>query len=118
MALDRDKRQVGTIGSNAGHCLWSGIVTPEQLGRREAAAGKQGMELFLGKRVEDPRRGLRIRTVVKGKSDDFFAIAGNTAQRATEKRTVAIKSPVHRAAQYRCSNGGVPDHWRRPSTAV
>ena len=32
IALDRDKRQVGTIGSNAGHCLWSGIVPPERVG--------------------------------------------------------------------------------------
>ena len=31
IALDRDKRQVGTIGSNAGHCLWSGIVPPERV---------------------------------------------------------------------------------------
>jgi glycogen debranching enzyme len=31
IALDRDKRQVGTIGSNAGHCLWSGIVPPEHV---------------------------------------------------------------------------------------
>ncbi len=31
MALDRDKRQVGTIGSNPGHCLWSGIVPPERV---------------------------------------------------------------------------------------
>ena len=31
MALDGDKRQVGTIGSNAGHCLWSGIVPPERV---------------------------------------------------------------------------------------
>lgn len=28
MALDGDKRPVDTIGSNAGHCLWSGIVEP------------------------------------------------------------------------------------------
>jgi glycogen debranching enzyme len=31
MALDRDKRQVGAIGSNAGHCLWSGIVPPDRV---------------------------------------------------------------------------------------
>jgi len=31
MALDRDKRQVGGIGSNAGHCLWSGIVPPDRV---------------------------------------------------------------------------------------
>lgn len=31
MALDRDKRQVGTIGSNPGHCLWSGIVPPQRV---------------------------------------------------------------------------------------
>jgi glycogen debranching enzyme len=30
IALDRDKRQVGTIGSNPGHCLWSGIVPAER----------------------------------------------------------------------------------------
>jgi len=30
VALDRDKRQVGTITSNPGHCLWSGIVPPER----------------------------------------------------------------------------------------
>ncbi len=27
MALDADKRQADAIGSNAGHCLWSGIVS-------------------------------------------------------------------------------------------
>ncbi|HUG30251.1 MAG TPA: amylo-alpha-1,6-glucosidase [Candidatus Limnocylindria bacterium] len=31
IALDRDKRQVGTITSNPGHCLWSGIVPPERV---------------------------------------------------------------------------------------
>jgi glycogen debranching enzyme len=31
MALDRDKHQVGSIGSNPGHCLWSGIVPPERV---------------------------------------------------------------------------------------
>ena len=31
IALDRDKRQVGTISSNPGHCLWSGIVPPERV---------------------------------------------------------------------------------------
>ncbi len=30
MALDRDKRPADAIGSNAGHCLWSGIVSPER----------------------------------------------------------------------------------------
>jgi len=29
-ALDRDKRQVASISSNAGHCLWSGIVDRER----------------------------------------------------------------------------------------
>ena len=28
--LDADKRQSDAIGSNAGHCLWSGIVSPER----------------------------------------------------------------------------------------
>jgi glycogen debranching enzyme len=28
VALDRDKRQVGSLASNMGHCLWSGIILP------------------------------------------------------------------------------------------
>ena len=31
MALDAEKRQVGTIASNPGHCLWSGIVPSERV---------------------------------------------------------------------------------------
>ena len=31
VALDRDKRQVGSITSNPGHCLWSGIVPKERV---------------------------------------------------------------------------------------
>jgi glycogen debranching enzyme len=31
VALDADKRQVGTLTSNPGHCLWSGIVLDERL---------------------------------------------------------------------------------------
>ena len=31
IALDADKRQVGTITSNPGHALWSGIVPPERV---------------------------------------------------------------------------------------
>jgi glycogen debranching enzyme len=31
VALDRHKRQVGTITSNPGHALWSGIVPPERV---------------------------------------------------------------------------------------
>ena len=30
IGLDVDKRQSDAIGSNAGHCLWSGIVSPER----------------------------------------------------------------------------------------
>ncbi|MBI3751425.1 MAG: amylo-alpha-1,6-glucosidase [Chloroflexi bacterium] len=32
MGLDAGKRQIGGIGSNPGHCLWSGIVPPERAG--------------------------------------------------------------------------------------
>ncbi len=32
LALDRDKRQADAIGSNAGQCLWTGIVSPERAG--------------------------------------------------------------------------------------
>lgn len=30
LALDRDKRQVDSLASNMGHCLWSGVVLPER----------------------------------------------------------------------------------------
>jgi glycogen debranching enzyme len=30
MALDGEKRRADAIGSNAGHCLWSGIVAPDR----------------------------------------------------------------------------------------
>jgi glycogen debranching enzyme len=30
MALDGEKRQMDSVGSNPGHCLWSGIVAPER----------------------------------------------------------------------------------------
>jgi len=33
IALDREKRQVGSISSNPGHCLWSGIVPPERVNK-------------------------------------------------------------------------------------
>ncbi len=32
-ALDGDKKKVRTVASNAGHCLWSGIVPPERATR-------------------------------------------------------------------------------------
>ncbi len=31
--LDREKRQIKTVASNAGHCLWSGIASPERAAR-------------------------------------------------------------------------------------
>jgi glycogen debranching enzyme len=33
LALDGDKKKVLTVASNAGHCLWSGIVPPERAAR-------------------------------------------------------------------------------------
>jgi glycogen debranching enzyme len=33
LGLDADKRQIDAIASNAGHCLWSGIVPPERARR-------------------------------------------------------------------------------------
>ena len=40
MALDRDKHQADAIASNAGHCLWSGIVRPT--GRATSSTGSCG----------------------------------------------------------------------------
>lgn len=46
MALDRDKRRVEAVASDAGHCLWSGIVAPE---RAPAVARRLlGPELWSG----------------------------------------------------------------------
>jgi glycogen debranching enzyme len=33
MAIDGEKRRADAIGSNAGHCLWSGIVAPDRAAR-------------------------------------------------------------------------------------
>jgi glycogen debranching enzyme len=46
MALDGDKRQADAIGSNAGHCLWSGIVDPSRA--RDVADRLLGPDLFSG----------------------------------------------------------------------
>ena len=45
-ALDRDKRQVESISSNPGHCLWSGIVDPDRA--RHVVAGLMSEEMFSG----------------------------------------------------------------------
>lgn len=46
MALDGDKRQVDAIASNAGHCLWAGIVAPERAAH--VATRLLGAGLFSG----------------------------------------------------------------------
>jgi glycogen debranching enzyme len=46
MALDADKHQADAIGSNAGQCLWSGIVSPERA--RDVADTLLGPALFSG----------------------------------------------------------------------
>jgi glycogen debranching enzyme len=46
LALDADKRQADAIGSNAGHCLWTGIVSPSRA--RAVADRLLGPELFSG----------------------------------------------------------------------
>ena len=52
-ALDGDKRQVLSVASNVGHCLWSGIV---------AAVSFKIVDLVIGLRVteEEEREGLDI----------------------------------------------------------
>ena len=46
MALDGDKRPADAIGSNAGHCLWSGIVSPGRA--RDVADRLLSPSLFSG----------------------------------------------------------------------
>jgi glycogen debranching enzyme len=45
-ALDRDKRQVASISSNPGHCLWSGIVDRERA--RHVVARLLAPDMFSG----------------------------------------------------------------------
>lgn len=42
-ALDGQKRQVRSIASNVGHCLWSGIVRPDRAGRVVARLMQEDM---------------------------------------------------------------------------
>jgi glycogen debranching enzyme len=51
MALDRSKRPVDTVGSNAGHCLWTGIVPREQAQAVAAALGTSAMDSGWGLRT-------------------------------------------------------------------
>jgi glycogen debranching enzyme len=51
MALDGAKRPVDTIGSNAGHCLWSGIVEPRDAGRVVDVLGSGSMASGWGLRT-------------------------------------------------------------------
>jgi glycogen debranching enzyme len=46
MALDGDKRPVDGLGSNMGHCLWTGIVDAEHA--RQVADALLGPEMFSG----------------------------------------------------------------------
>ena len=46
LALDGDKRPVDALGSNMGHCLWTGIVDPEHA--REVADALVSREMFSG----------------------------------------------------------------------
>ncbi|MEW1955214.1 glycogen debranching N-terminal domain-containing protein [Terrabacter sp. NPDC080008] len=46
LALDADKRPVDALGSNMGHCLWTGIVAKEHA--RDTAAALMSPEMFSG----------------------------------------------------------------------
>ncbi|GAA1987926.1 glycogen debranching N-terminal domain-containing protein [Terrabacter lapilli] len=46
LALDGDKRPVDALGSNMGHCLWTGIVDEEHA--RQTAAALMSPEMFSG----------------------------------------------------------------------
>lgn len=46
MALDKDKRPLAVLNSDAGHCLFTGIVSPERAA--QVAAKLTGPELFSG----------------------------------------------------------------------
>ncbi|HEX7950386.1 MAG TPA: glycogen debranching N-terminal domain-containing protein [Candidatus Limnocylindrales bacterium] len=51
MALDRSKRPVDAVGSNAGHCLWTGIVPVDQAPTVAAALGTPAMDSGWGLRT-------------------------------------------------------------------
>ncbi len=46
LALDGDKRPIKTLGSNVGHCLWSGVIAPERV--RTLVAQLLGPDMFSG----------------------------------------------------------------------
>ena len=48
LALDGRKRQVASVTSNPGHCLYCGIVEPEKAGRGGRAPDGAGHVLRLG----------------------------------------------------------------------
>jgi glycogen debranching enzyme len=51
MALDRAKRPLDSVASNAGHCLWTGIVQPEDAPAVAAALGSKSMDSGWGLRT-------------------------------------------------------------------
>ncbi|MEA2608742.1 MAG: hypothetical protein QOJ75_985 [Chloroflexota bacterium] len=51
MALDGSKRAVDSIGSNAGHCLWTGILQPEHAPQAAAALSTAAMDSGWGLRT-------------------------------------------------------------------
>jgi glycogen debranching enzyme len=57
LGLDRDKRQIDSLGSNMGHLLWSGIVPPERV---DPVA-----DLLMGGRMWS---GWGIRTLAEGEA--------------------------------------------------
>ncbi|WP_374111294.1 glycogen debranching N-terminal domain-containing protein [Nocardia sp. JCM 34519.1] len=51
MALDRDKRPVDALASNAAHCLWTGIIDDEHAGELVAAMADPAMDSGFGLRT-------------------------------------------------------------------
>ena len=93
MALDGQKRQVKTIASTAGHCLWSRIVDDEHV---QAVA----------QRLPEPRHVLGL-----GRAHDLQGRAGLQPDELLQRQRVAARQRHHRAGaqEARLHGRGQPD---------
>lgn len=103
LALDGDKRPCKVLASNAGHCLFSGIASPDHAGRVA--------ELMVGKRFNS---GWGVRTVAVGEArynpmsyhngsvwpHDNALVALGLARYGHKKATIAIFEGIFDSAIY------------------
>ena len=87
MALDGEKRQADAIASNAGHCLWSGIASPDR--------AKRVVDRLM---APDMFSGWGIRTYAAGQPGynpiGYHSGLGLAARRVADRRRLQALRPV------------------------